>query len=423
MKSKHIVIVGGGVIGLCTAYYALDKGHRVTVLECGTADHDSCSLGNAGMIVPSHFIPLAAPGMVEMGLRMMRNPESPFYVRPLLNSELVKWGWQFMRAANKSHVKNASPLLLDLNRASRAAYEDLSARFDDSFELVKRGLLMLCKTERALHEEEHVVKAANRLGMDAYVVDAAGAAKIDPGVRMDIAGAVYFPEDAHLSPHKLTARLKQGIIESGGEILYESGVDNWHIENGRVKSVQTASDSISADEFVLAAGSWSPSLVRELNIALPMQAGKGYSVTLPQPRQKPELCSILTEARVAVTPMGDTLRIGGTMEINGMDETISPARVRGILQAVPQYFPEFSAADFETPDGKPLPVWKGLRPCSPDGLPYVGRFERYANLSAATGHAMMGVSLGPVTGKLMASILSDEKPFVDIAMLRPDRYK
>jgi D-amino-acid dehydrogenase len=422
MSGKRVLIVGGGVVGLCAAYYALEKGHAVTILERGAERHDSCSLGNAGMIVPSHFIPLAAPGMVAMGLRMMRNPESPFYVRPRLDRDLVDWGMRFVRAANADHVRRSSPLLRDLSQASRCAYEDLAERFDDSFELVKRGLLMLCKTEKGLHEEAHLAETANQLGVVARVLDAKETARLDPGIRMDVAGAVYFPDDCHLSPQKLVARLKEAIRSGGGELLYETSVTGWQVSDGRIRSIQTNQGDRTADEYVLAAGSWSPPLLRDLNLRLPMQAGKGYSVTLPTPRQKPELCSILTEARVAVTPMGDTLRVGGTMEINGMDETINPARVRGILKSFPQYFPEFGPDDFKTPDGQELPVWYGLRPCSPDGLPYVGRFRRYANLSAATGHAMMGVSLAPITGKLVAAILSGETPPIDIAALRPDRY-
>jgi len=172
-----------------------------------------------------------------------------------------------------------------------------------------------------------------------------------------------------------------------------------------------------ADEFVLCGGSWTQALARQLRIRLPMQAGKGYSLTLPQPRQLPAICSIFHEARVAVTPMGGALRFGGTMEIDGMSEEINPVRVRGIINAVPKYFPDFTAKDFEG-----VQPWRGLRPCSPDGLPYVGRAARYSNLSIATGHAMMGLSLGPITGKLVAEIVSGEKPGIDIGMLSPDRY-
>lgn len=416
-KSKSVIIVGGGVIGLCTAYYAMRKGHQVTLVERGGPEHDSCSLGNAGMIVPSHFVPLAAPGMVAYGLRVMWNPESPFYVRPRLSPDLLRWGWQFWRAANADHVRRSGPLLRDMNLESRRCYEELAAQSNNAFGLVQRGLLMLCKTEKTLHEEAELVAKAQALGLKAEVLNAKQTAERDPGVTMDVAGSVYFAQDCHLTPQKFVAELTR-LLEAGGvKFQWNTETKGWRAGNGRIEAMQTTQGDLTADEYVLAGGSWSPEIVRDLKLNLPMQAGKGYSVTLPNPRQQPELCSIFTEARVAVTPMGDTLRFGGTMEVTGLDETVNPTRVNGILKSIPHYFPAFKVEDFQS-----LPVWRGLRPCSPDGMPYVGRFGRYSNLSAATGHAMMGLSLGPVTGKLMAEILSEERPSIGIEALRPDRY-
>ncbi len=416
-KSKSVLIVGGGVIGLCTAYYAMQRGHRITLVERGAPDHDGCSLGNAGMIVPSHFTPLAAPGMVAYGLRVMWNPESPFYVRPRLSLDLMRWGWQFWRAANAAHVARSAPLLRDLNLESRRCYEELALRSDNAFGLVQKGLLMLCKTERTLHEEAELVEKASQLGLRAEVLNARQTAERDPGVTMDVAGSVYFAQDCHLTPQKFVAELTRALEEGGATFHWSTEVTGWRVGAGRIEAVQTTKGELTADEYVLAGGAWSPPLVRGLHLNLPMQAGKGYSITLPEPRQQPELCSIFTEARVAVTPMGNTLRFGGTMEITGLDESINPARVNGILKSIPNYFPAFSAEEF-----RDLPVWRGLRPCSPDGLPYIGRFGRYANLSAATGHAMMGLSLGPITGKLMSELLSDEKPSLVLQALSPDRY-
>jgi D-amino-acid dehydrogenase len=405
------------VIGLCTAWYALQRGHRVTVLERGGPDHDACSLGNAGMIVPSHIVPLAAPGMPMLGLRMLGNPRSPFSIRPRLNRDLIGWGWNFLRAANAAHVDRSAPLLRDLNLASRAAYEELAERFGNEFGLVKNGLLMLCKTEHGLHEEARTAARARSLGLPAEVLTPEATAQLDLGIRMDVVGAIYFPKDCHLSPHRFVAGLTRELQRAGADLRWSVEVTGWRAGRDRVEAAITAQGDVMADEYVIAGGAWSPILARDLRLSLPIQAGKGYSVTLARPRQLPALCSILTEARVAVTPMGETLRIGGTMEISGLDESISPLRVQGILKAVPHYFPEFRPEDL-----RDLPVWRGLRPCSPDGLPYIGRFARYRNLSAATGHAMMGLSLAPITGKLMAALLSDEPLPIDITALSPDRY-
>ena len=279
---------------------------------------------------------------------------------------------------------------------------------------MKKGLIMLCKTEHTLEEEAKTAAAANALGVPAQVLNAKQTAALDPAVTMDVCGSVYFPKDCHLSPsafmrslramaEKLGVRFLGGIEVSGARL----------VTNGnRILGVKNGDEVIEADEFVVAAGSWSPALAGALGLRLPMQAGKGYSLTLPKPPQLPQLCSILTEARVAVTPMGSSLRVGGTMEIAGNDTSINPRRVNGIIKSMPAYFPAFSANDFA--DVKP---WVGLRPCSPDGLPYIGRSPRHENVIVATGHAMMGLSLGPVTGRLVSEIASGDKPSIDLSML------
>ena len=415
--SRHVLIIGAGVIGLSTAFYALRKGHRVTVLERGAAERDGCSFGNAGMIVPSHFTPLAAPGMVALGLKWMWNPESPFYVQPRLDWELLRWGWKFWRASTREHVAQAAPLIRDLSFASRACFEELAELWQNEFGLVKRGLLMLCKTAHALEEEARTTARARELGIPAEVLDAQQTAALDPGVRMDIAGSVYFPRDCHLSPGKFMAALERECVRGGAMFVHETEVTGWRTGGERIEAAETNRGAFEADEYVLCGGAWSASVARGLRLALPMQAGKGYSLTLAQPRQLPQLCAIFTEARVAVTPMDGALRFGGTMEFAGLDESINERRVRGIVRAVPEYYPDFTPADFTG-----LRPWSGLRPCSPDGLPYVGRTALYRNLCIATGHAMMGLSLGPITGRLVAEVLSGEPPSLELSMLSPDRY-
>jgi D-amino-acid dehydrogenase len=408
---KHVVIIGGGVVGLCSAYYLSRQGHRVTIVDDREEAREGCSYGNAGMIVPSHFIPLAAPGMVALGLKWMWNPESPFYIKPRLNADLLSWALKFWKAATPARVEKAAPLLRDLSLASRACFEELAAIQDFGF--VKRGLLMLCKSEHALAEESKMAEKARRLDVPAEILDPKATAALDPNIEMDVAGSIYFPKDCHLSPNRFMAALKRQLADANVQFIWQRPVNHFRLEGKKVR----AAGDIEADEFVLAAGSWSPLLAKQLDLALPMQAGKGYSVTLSNPPQLPQICAIFTEARVAITPMGDTLRFGGTMEIAGLNEEINPVRVQGIIKSVPQYYPRFREQDFA--EVKP---WCGLRPCSPDGLPYIGRTKRYENLCVATGHAMMGLSLGPITGKIIADTICDEKPPFDLTLVDPDRY-
>jgi D-amino-acid dehydrogenase len=410
------LIIGGGVIGLCTAFYCAERGMRVTLVERNGERRDGCSYGNTGMVVPSHFVPLAAPGMVALALKWMWNPASPFYIRPRVSGELAAWGLRFWRAANSAHVQRAAPLLCRLHMESRALYEKLAAGRND-FHFEKRGVLVLCRTEHALEEEAALVDQARALGLNAQVLDAKAAAALEPDVRIDVAGAVHIAEDCNVEPRVLMDALQARCAAAGVEFRWNTEAAGWRMAGGKIRGLSTSAGELEADEFVLGAGSWSPPLARSLGLRLPMQAGKGYSLTLERPRRSPRACAVLSEARVSVSPMNGTLRFGGTMELAGLDESINPIRVRGIIDAVQRYFPDFRAQDFEG-----IQPWRGLRPCTPDGLPYVGRTARAPNLVVATGHAMMGVSLGPVTGRVVAGILDDEQSPIDANLLSPDRY-
>lgn len=414
---KTVVIIGGGVIGLCTAYYCVRKGLRVTVIERSPEERDGCSFGNAGMVVPSHFVPLAAPGVVTLGLKWMLDPESPFYVKPRFRADLLGWGLRFWRSATREHVERSAPLLCDLSLRSRACFEELAALPGNDFGLERKGLLLLCKTERALEAEARTAERGRALGIPSEVLDAKQTAQREPDVRMDVAGSIYFPKDCHLTPQRLMSALKRQLDALGATFEWSTEVTGFRVSGKHLEAVQTTRGDFRAAEHVLCGGSWSPGLARQLRLNLPIQAGKGYSLTLTEPRQLPTTCAIFAEAHLAVTPMGKSLRFGGTLELAGLNTDINPVRVRGIIKSVPAYYPDFSPSDFEG-----IRPWSGLRPCSPDGLPYMGRTARYTNLGIATGHAMVGVSLGPVTGMLMAEILSGEKPSVDLELLKPDRY-
>ena len=414
---KKVVILGGGIIGLSTAYAALREGAQVTVVDRISNAGDNCSLGNAGMIVPSHFIPLAAPGAFANAVKWMMDPESPFHVQPRLSWNLMKWGLRFYLAATESQVGQAAPLLRDLSFASR----DLYIQWSDSgidCSLAKKGLLMLCKSEHAMTEESAIAHRARDLGVPAQTLNAAETSALDPNVTMDILGSVYYPKDCHLDPAQLLASLKKQIVALGGNIQNDCLVTGWKTKGQAIVALETKLGEIEADEFVLCGGVWSEGLVKKLKLQLPLQPGKGYSLTLPNPIELPNVCSILCEAKVAVTPIGNGLRFGGTMQIGELNQSIDPRRVFGILKNIPDYMPRFRVQHF---DG--IQPWCGLRPVSPDGLPYIGRTIAWKNLTIATGHAMMGLSLGPITGELVNQVLHGRRTKIDIQRLSPDRYR
>ena len=415
---SRIVVIGGGVVGLCVAYACASRGHRVVVVERDVPDRDDgCSFANAGMVVPSHVVPLASPGIIGIALRHMWTRESPLHVSPRPSAELLDWGWKFWRACSRERVARAAPLLRELHFASRALYEQWAAQWGNPFDFVESGLLVLCRTGHGLAEEAHVAAFARGVGVPAEVLDAKGVASIEPGLRMTIAGGVFFPRDARLVPGRLVHALRAQARRLGVDLRHGVEAGGFRVARGRIVALQARDGAVEGDEFVLAAGVRSARLARTLGLALPMRSGKGYSLTLEQAPVPMRTCAILSEARAAVTPMEAGMRFGGTMEITGIDERIDAARVRGLAKSIGDYFPDVTPQVLA-----PASVRSGLRPCSPDGLPYIGRFGGYANLSAATGHAMMGVSLAPVTGMLLAQVLSGERTSIAIDALSPDRY-
>lgn len=410
-------MLGGGVVGLSAAHYLLERGHAVTLLERGGPDRDCCSLGNAGFISPSHFVPLAAPGIVRRAIGWMGDPESPFYVHPRLDPSFLSWSFRFCRAARPGPARRAEPVLRDLALRSRSLFEGIAEETGNDFELVREGLLVLFRSDRALRHEERLVARSIELGMPARMVDGAGLRALEPELTLDVLGGALYPLDAHVTPQRFVALLARRVAERGGAIEWNAEARGFRTEGRRLRAVLTSRGDVDADELVLAAGSWTGLLARRLGIPLPLEPGKGYSMTLEAPRERPRRSIILNEARVAVTPMGATMRVGGTMELGGFDLAIRPPRIRGIVRSLTRYLTGFRAEDFEG-----AAAWCGLRPLSPDGLPYVGRTRRYENVTIATGHAMMGFGLGPVTGLLVAQTISGETPDVPLAALSPDRY-
>ena len=422
MSEKKVIVIGGGMVGLCSAWYLQQQGHQVTVIEQETLG-EGCSLGNAGMLVPSHFIPLAAPGIIAKGLKWMFKPESPFGIRPSLDFQNLLWMWSFFRHANQANVDRCKQTILDLNIYSRELYEALVKDNRLDFSMGEHGLFMLYRTEKGEQEEVEIAHQAQQLGLDVEILDGLGVQALESDVRVDVRGGVHFRCDSHIDPGHFMEAMVQGLCQAGTRLVDDTEVIGFEKDTeGRLLSAMVrAADghisSLEADEFVLAAGAFSKDIAAMLGHKLPVVAGKGYSLTLDNPSRVNRVPAIMNEAKVTITPMGDKIRFCGTMELLAGMRGINDAKVRGLRQSVGLYYPDF-ADELAEAD----PVWSGMRPCSPDGMPYIGRFRQHENLVAATGHAMMGVSLGPVTGKLVADIISGigEQRF-NMELMSPDR--
>ncbi|MBT2560780.1 FAD-dependent oxidoreductase [Pedobacter sp. ISL-68] len=397
---SKVLIIGGGIVGLTSAYYLQKKGYEVTVLDKGDIT-DNCSFGNAGMIVPSHFVPLAAPGMIKQGIRWMFDSKSPFYVRPSLNGNLINWGLKFMKHATAKHVSQSAAPLRDLSLLSKKLYEGLAKEPDFDFELTNNGILAFYKTEKAGEEEAHLAARAIELGLDMAVLTAEECRALQPDLKLDVLGAVHYRCDAHLYPTKLMNALLQYLLNNGVKIERGREVDKIETVGNRIMKVFTGNTAWEADQYVLATGSWSPAVAKMADVKISLMPGKGYSFMEPEPQQRLTIPALLCEARVAITPMNGQIRYGGTMELDKINARINMQRVKGIVESVPAYFPGLNPALPAEKD-----IWYGFRPSSPDGLPYIGRSEKRENLIIATGHGMMGLSLGPATGLLVSQIAS-----------------
>jgi D-amino-acid dehydrogenase len=409
-----VVVIGGGVIGVCSAHYLAERGCAVTLLEKA----DICagaSFGNAGLLVPSHSIPLAAPGVMAQALRWMLNRESPFYIRPRLDRDLIGWLWKFGAACTAENLDRALPILRQLSYASLALYEDLAGRVDFDFGYQRKGVLSVFRTAGAFRDAVNQARVLESAGIGARVLDAEAARRLEPALVPSIAGAVYFPDDAHLVPGDFVRGLALVAEKAGTHIHTGTEVLGFATRRRRITVVETTRGDIPCDHVVLAAGPWSRRLARGLGLRVPIEAAKGYAAIFRRPSGGPRIPLLLGEARAAVTPMGETLRVAGTLELAGLDLSIDRRRMHAVRRAAVGYL-----AGTEN-----LPVvqlWSGLRPCSPDGLPVIGRPAALDNLVLATGHATIGVSLGPITGRLVAQLVTGETPEVDVAPLSPDRF-
>lgn len=508
--ARHVIVIGGGVVGLMSAWQLVRRGFRVSVLE---KEPEGCgaSWANAGLIVPSHVVPLAAPGVVAQGLRWMLRSDSPFYIRPRLSRSLLSWTWRFRRSCTQAHMEASVPLLATLTQRSLPMWDELDgeAAMPD-FRWRHQGLIMLYRTDKGRQTNRQNAERARQMGLPAEHLDGRELRRHYPVISEAVQGGYYYPCDGHLRPELLINGLRK--LLQGQGVAFHSGVQarSFFMEGGKaritghssgaseeelsgrvsdriagrnpsgrwVAAVRTSEGDLEADAFVLANGAWAPGLAQSMGLRLPMEPAKGYSITMargemargehgtateastgsghttapgPPPSASPSPSSsfgaadgpsapaspdgfpapaspdglpviplMLTDDKVTVTPYDDAVRFAGTLELSGYDAGVDRRRLQGITDAVPRYLDGWPVDGYHERD-----LWAGHRPCSPDGLPYVGRTQAADNVVVAVGHAMIGMSLAPVTGRLVSEMLTGEPPSVApslLALMDPDRY-
>jgi D-amino-acid dehydrogenase len=417
-NASDVLILGGGVIGVCCAFFSQQQGRSVTILD----KQDICagsSYGNAGLVVPSHAVPLAMPGAIRQALPWLLDASSPFYIKPRLDPALLEWLLRFRAASTEKAIHRAIPLLIELNRASLGLFRELAARPDLSFSFEERGGLYVYNTLAGMEKGVHEAERLAHFGLKSAILDAQAVHHMAPVLRAPAVGGIFYAEDAHLVPDRFVHGMAEIVRRQGGEIHGSTEVLTCETLDHKVQRVVTTRGDYYPKQVVLALGAWSPQLEAALRLRLPVQAAKGYSITIPRPATAPAMPLHLAERKVAVTPMGTNLRFAGTLELAGIDLTINRRRVNAIQQAAYEYLN--LNADI-TAESNSIEIWRGLRPLTPDTLPIIGRSRHLKNLTVATGHGMMGVSMGPITGKLVAQLVTEQAPEIALSLLSLERF-
>ena len=409
--SYDVVIAGGGVVGLCSAYYLQKAGVSVLIVDRGRYS-EAASTGNAGMIVPSHIVPLSAPGVIAKGLKWLMNPESPLYIKPSANPKFMKWLWLFQKHCTAEHVARSIPILRDLSLMSRELFSDVCALpgFED-VGLAHDGLLMLHRSDYAKKDNLELADLAEEAGLEISRLSAQETMDLEPALKSELTGSVFFKQDASIHPERFMLALEAHLRAAGVHFL-DAEVKSFERSGDAVQAVGTTKGRFASKHVVLAAGSWSPFLASKLGSALAVQPAKGYSITVPISEPSLKIPCILTDEKVTITPMPGCLRFGGTLALQGYDSSVDERRASPIRRLAETYCEGVDK----------VPTWAGFRPASPDGLPFIGALPSAPNVFAATGHGMMGVTLGPVTGKLISELIQGGSPSLDVVPFASDRH-
>ena len=410
-------IIGGGIIGLCSAWYLVNEGFEVEIFERGDGS-DGCSFGNMGYLSPSHFIPLASPGMVWQGIKYMMDATSPFYIQPRADLDLVRWAFRFWQSATEAKVKVNSPALNELLQFSRLKTIEMSKQLGSDIDLQLKGCYMMYRLPKTADHEQHLAEKARAFGIDTQILNAAELQAAEPNLGVNALGAVLYPLDGHLHPGKWIHALRAALTAKGAIIHYNTEIEELRTTGNTINTaIDAKGEEFAMDHWVIATGAWLPLLMKKLGLRLLMQAGKGYSTTFSQLPHNLSRPAILVDDRVALTPFGTDLRVGGTMELSGINHTIRTPRVQAILNAVKR---NFSFFDFSLPPTDKL--WCGLRPVTPDGLPYLGNSPNFTNLTISAGHAMLGVSLAAGTGHMVMELVKGCNTTINLSAFSVNRY-
>ena len=414
-SSGKVVIAGAGIIGISCAHYLSEAGFEVTVIDRGKAG-GACSRANCGYVCPSHILPLTGPGAIGVALKSIVNRQSPFHLKFRLSPALWQWMWQFARRCTHRQVLDAGRHLQSILNASMAEYHRLMERFSEKCEWQERGLLYVYQTEQGMDEFAETDRMLEQnFGVSASRMNGSELSKLEPGLNDGLAGAYHYPSDTSLNPEKLNQAWISELRNNGVVFLENCELKGIDQVSGRVNRVEVTDDVLEADYFIFALGAWSAKWSKALGCSLPVEPGKGYSLTMNRPQGAPVYPMLFPEKKIGVSPFENGFRLGSMMEFVGYDESIPEHR----LQLLRDSARPFLKSSVDEPAGD---TWYGWRPMTWDSLPIVGKVPKLDNAYLATGHNMLGLSLAPSTGRLIKEMICREKPHIDPSAYSPQRF-
>jgi D-amino-acid dehydrogenase len=408
-----VIVIGGGVAGVTVAHELARHGAKVTILERRDGIGAECSSGNAGMVASTHAMPLASPGALREGLRYMWHPDSPFYLRP--RAKLVPWLIRYGLASTPGRARAAAELLGALTQMGLDMHHKMDA---DGMEtgLQTRGHLDAYETDAGMDAGRAEIRDRHARGLPGELLSSEELVQFDPALSPTLAGGAFYSDQAWCDPAVFTHAMATAAVDLGVTIRQRVEVLDLERRGDRIVAVNTTSGRMSGDTFVIAAGAWSGALADATGVYVPVEGGKGYHVELPGTAASPRVPVYMADSRVVATPLPGRLRLSGTFELDGLDERVDPVRVRAIAEAGVRVLPGLRGVE-------PTGVWRGLRPCAPDGLPLVGRIRSTPNLYFDTGHGIGGITTAPVTAQLIGELIRGVPTSLSLDLMRPDRFR
>jgi D-amino-acid dehydrogenase len=412
----RVIVIGGGVVGLCCAYELARSGAEVTILERNGVGQGA-SLGNTGWVCPSFSYPLPGPGIIREGLRGMLHGGGPLAIRPTLDPSFLRWLLGFRRSATRDRWEHGVGALVRLNGRTLELF-DSYADAGVQFEMHESGLVLVATTAAGLDSYSTIFRDLRTLGFEGETVELtpAEAKALEPALaESGIAGGVHAVVDRYVRPESLLAGLASHLASQGVALREKAQVTSVDRANGRVRVV-TEGETLDADRVIVAAGASSPRFLERLGISLPLVGARGYSFTFAGGALRPSHALYLAEAKVGISSFADSVRVAGVFELGHSSDELHQGRIEAMLKTVEPYFEQWSPSAEVA-----LLQWTGLRPMTADGLPLIGRSPALDNVFVATGHGMLGVTLAPATAALLAPFVLEGRGAAELEPFDPSR--